>query len=379
MTDLLFPGSVLVQTGVAVVEHDDDGDVLHHPLYGARCRLNETGWEILRLLEEPVRVDALCSRLATVFGVDPDACMTATLPFVTELFDLGFADLHRPESPQAALRARYLELLKRALTNLIYPEHELRIRHLLHADHQEQDRLDRDRLLRDIRYRSADAFETLVRAKQVGAILHREVTRYSHTAIGMKRLNNLQACAEQVFAEAIPGDFMEAGVCQGGATIFMRALQVAYEEAGRRTWVADSFQGVPPPSHEVDLHYELDLSESRQPWIAISRQMVEDHFRTYDLLDDNVHFLEGWFKDTLPEAPVEQIAILRLDGDLYESTWDTLVACYDRVVPGGFVVVDDYGALPPCRMAVDDFRRERGITDRIRTIDWTGVFWRKSA
>jgi O-methyltransferase len=172
---------------------------------------------------------------------------------------------------------------------------------------------------------------------------------------------------------------MEAGVCQGGATIFLRALQVAYEEAARRTWVADSFQGVPPPSHDVDVHHKLDLSESRQPWIAFTRQMVEDNFRTYDLLDGHVHFIEGWFKDTLHAAPVEQLAILRLDGDLYESTWDTLAACYDRVVAGGFVIVDDYGALTPCRMAVDDFRRSRAITDRLRTIDWTGVFWRKSA
>ncbi|HEX7403049.1 MAG TPA: TylF/MycF/NovP-related O-methyltransferase, partial [Usitatibacter sp.] len=68
---------------------------------------------------------------------------------------------------------------------------------------------------------------------------------------------------------------------------------------------------------------------------------------------------------------------LRLDGDLYESTWDALTALYDRVVPGGFVLIDDYGDFPPCRQAVDEFRQQRGIGEPLQKIDWTGVYWRK--
>ncbi|RPH80243.1 MAG: hypothetical protein EHM80_05790, partial [Nitrospiraceae bacterium] len=86
----------------------------------------------------------------------------------------------------------------------------------------------------------------------------------------------------------------------------------------------------------------------------------------------------GWFRDTLPTAPISQLAVLRLDGDLYESTMDALNALYPKVSPGGFVVVDDYG-LPTCRAAIDDFRRARGIIDPIHRIDWTGVFWQRSA
>jgi O-methyltransferase/8-demethyl-8-(2,3-dimethoxy-alpha-L-rhamnosyl)tetracenomycin-C 4'-O-methyltransferase len=94
-------------------------------------------------------------------------------------------------------------------------------------------------------------------------------------------------------------------------------------------------------------------------------------------LDGQVRFLEGWFKDTLPEAPIDHLAVLRLDGDMYESTIQALDALYDKVSFGGFILVDDY-FLGPCKQAVTDFRSRKRITDRIIDIDGKGVFWRKS-
>ena len=102
------------------------------------------------------------------------------------------------------------------------------------------------------------------------------------------------------------------------------------------------------------------------------------NFAKYDLLDDQVVFLKGWFKDTLPTAPVAQLAVLRLDGDMYESTMDALGALYDKVARHGFVIVDDY-ALAGCRKAIHDFRRQRAIADPLIPIDQMSVFWRKSA
>ncbi len=90
-----------------------------------------------------------------------------------------------------------------------------------------------------------------------------------------------------------------------------------------------------------------------------------------------MRFLEGWFRDTLPNAPIESLAVIRLDGDLYESTTDALAALYPKLSPGGFVIVDDYGAFEPCRRAVDDYRATRGIDDAIEEVDWTGVCWRR--
>ena len=115
--------------------------------------------------------------------------------------------------------------------------------------------------------------------------------------------------------------------------------------------------------------------EMVQQWSDAAQ--VEANIARYNLLDDQVRFLEGWFRDTLPDAPIERIAVLRLDGDLYESTMDALVALEPRVSPGGFVLVDDYNSWEPCARAVDDYRADRGITAPVHAVDWTGVWWRK--
>jgi O-methyltransferase len=102
---------------------------------------------------------------------------------------------------------------------------------------------------------------------------------------------------------------------------------------------------------------------------------VKENFRKFGLLDEQVAFLPGWFSETLAAAPIERLALLRLDGDMYASTMDALTALYHKVSPGGFVIVDDYGAVPACRQAVTDFREARGIKAQIVDIDGLGVFW----
>ena len=110
--------------------------------------------------------------------------------------------------------------------------------------------------------------------------------------------------------------------------------------------------------------------------LAVSLDRVQDNFDKFDLLDDQVHFLKGWFSDTLPNAPIDRLSILRLDGDMYQSTMDALNALYHKVSVGGYVIVDDYNSWPHCRQAVDDFRATHDITDQIERIDEAGVFWR---
>ena len=95
------------------------------------------------------------------------------------------------------------------------------------------------------------------------------------------------------------------------------------------------------------------------------------------MLDEKVVFLNVWFKDTLPHAPIEKLAILRLDGDMYESTIQALDTLYPKLSPGGFVIIDDY-ILIPCRKAVDDFRARNGIADIVEDIDGIALFWRKN-
>jgi len=157
----------------------------------------------------------------------------------------------------------------------------------------------------------------------------------------------------------------------------MRAILKAYGDTKRIVWLADSFDGLPPPNAATYPADAGDRHHTYHDYLAVSRQEVEENFRRYNLLDEQVRFLEGWFKDTLPKAPIDHLAVLRLDGDMYESTIQALDFLYEKVSRGGFVIVDDYH-LGPCKQAVTDFRSRRCIKDAISDIDGMGVFWRKS-
>ena len=94
-------------------------------------------------------------------------------------------------------------------------------------------------------------------------------------------------------------------------------------------------------------------------------------------LDERTQFVKGWFRDTIPHSEVKNISVLRLDGDMYESTWLVLTHFYPKLSAGGFIIIDDYGAIPSCKAAVDDFRAQQSILSAISEVDWTGIFWRK--
>jgi O-methyltransferase len=194
--------------------------------------------------------------------------------------------------------------------------------------------------------------------------------------IGRMRLENVAACLESIHRAGVPGDLIECGVWRGGTTVLMRGFLKAFGIIDRTVWVADSFAGLPPPSLPQD--ESNDLSAARYPILAISLETVRELFARYDLLDGQVRFLPGWFKDTLPRAPIERLALLRIDGDLYASTWDTLSTLYPRLCAGGFVIVDDYHCISACRQAVDEYRQREAITTPLEAIDWTGIFWQKA-
>ncbi|HYM33215.1 MAG TPA: TylF/MycF family methyltransferase [Candidatus Cybelea sp.] len=200
----------------------------------------------------------------------------------------------------------------------------------------------------------------------------------AHTMIGKFRMENLRGAVEHVLKNSVPGDLIETGVWRGGACIYMRAILKAYGIDDRTVWVADSFEGLPLPDPE---RYPADRGDAhhKYPELAISLEEVQANFAKYGLLDDQVRFLKGWFKDTLPTAPIEKLAILRLDGDMYESTMDALTALYEKVSPGGVIIVDDFGVIPACRQAIHDFRNARRIDAPIQPIDGVGIYWIKQA
>ena len=199
---------------------------------------------------------------------------------------------------------------------------------------------------------------------------------YADTMIGMRRLDQLQSAVETVLAEGIEGDFIETGVWRGGACIFMRAALAAYGDEDRSVFVADSFAGLPEPDSRA-CPADRDSIFHRIPYLAVSREEVERNFAKYGLLDDRVIFLQGWFRDTLPTAPIGKLAILRLDGDMYGSTMDALENLYPKLSPGGFCIIDDF-FLGPCRLAVEEYRLAHGIDEEIRIIDSCSAYWRKT-
>ncbi len=270
-------------------------------------------------------------------------------------------DTVQSDPPNSELRGLYLDLLKRALTHTLYWPLDLYWSTEFKAP--------------EMRAAVREAFERgdvdLWEMRAQG----RDWPKFAQTMVGLHRLENVQHCVERVLADGIAGDFIEAGTWRGGAAIFMRGLLKVYGITDRAVYAADSFCGLPPPdaesypADESDPHHTADV-------LAVSREDVEQNFRLYGLLDGQVVFLEGWFRDTLRTVQDHTWAVVRVDGDMYESTMHALENLYPGLSVGGYLIVDDF-AHEPCRRAVQEFRAERSIEEPIEEIDWTGVFWRR--
>lgn len=264
-----------------------------------------------------------------------------------------------PAAPEAA--KLYIELIKACLTNRIYDD-DLDLRKGARTTDPATGR--------------QACFAGVAVSAQEKYVGHIWPSR-AHTMIGIPRLNQLQQCVESVLGRRVPGDFLEAGAWRGGAAIFMRALLKVHADPERKVWVADSFEGLPeadaakhPYDHKLSLHMMNDL--------AVPLDEVRKNFERYGLLDERVRFLKGWFRDTLPSAPIERLAILRVDGDHYESTMDALESLYGKLSPGGFAIIDDYQQVEGCDLAIEDFRRKHGITSEIHTAPGGGGYWQRT-
>jgi O-methyltransferase len=196
------------------------------------------------------------------------------------------------------------------------------------------------------------------------------------TMVGVRRLNNVQECIERALADGVPGDLVETGVWRGGTAMFMRAVLKAHDVTDRVVYAADSFEGLPRADDE---RFPADAARhfEKFDFLSVSLETVQANFREYGLFDDQVRFVKGWFRDTMPTLAGHTWSLIRMDGDMYESTIVVLEHLYPGLSPGGFLIVDDYNGIEACRKAVDDYRRDHGIREEIQRIDWTGVYWRK--
>jgi hypothetical protein len=276
-----------------------------------------------------------------------------------------------PSMVEAA--ALYVDLLKRCVCNLIYQDAAIR---------------------RPWDTSSDEVYLPFDLAKREIA---RDWPSQAHTMIGTRRLDNVQELVTAAVKAGTPGDLIETGVWRGGSVIFMRGLLKALGVTDRVVWAADSFGGGFPVGEEQGASERSYTSAGLRPLAGLavgeyppsfrtpielvsegtSLVEVRDRFARYGLLDEQVKFLPGWFRDTLPAAPIERLALLRLDGDLYDSTLDALAALYPRLSPGGYTIVDDYGRFEECREAVHDYLDGAGEKVDIQRVDDDAVYWQK--
>jgi O-methyltransferase len=268
----------------------------------------------------------------------------------------------------------YLDVLKKTLTAAFYPESSWQVVTGFRPGPPSLLGQLRQWIVRQLHRRGL----LLVRQKPFdpeSRAVGRDWPCFGYSMVGLARMDNLHACIATVLREQIPGDLIETGVWRGGCAILMKAVLARHGVTDRTVWVADSFEGLPSPVHDIDrVHASYDLSGS--DYLTVSLEDVRANFDRFGLLDDGVQFLKGWFAETLTSVSLERLAVLRLDGDMYESTRDALGPLYPKVSPGGFVIVDDYNSWPACRRAVDEYREKFAINDPLVGIDDQAVYWR---
>jgi hypothetical protein len=256
--------------------------------------------------------------------------------------------------PLERARATYLEMLKAYVSGVVYGKEE---RSVPPGTHTGKKKLKVSQL--NLGTRSSGA----------------EWAYMGYTMVGSKRLDNIRDLLFDVMKNDIKGDYIETGVWRGGASIFARGLMRAYNQSSRRSYVCDSFHGLPPGNASIA---KRDKGWDNTPYLEVAAERVAGHFRESGTLDPNVIFAKGFFNDTMkPLRPViNDLAIMRLDGDMYESTVDVLYNLYDRLSVGGFVIMDDWFGFPS-KLACEDFFKAHGMSPHIIAIDAASAYWQK--
>ena len=190
-----------------------------------------------------------------------------------------------------------------------------------------------------------------------------------HTLVSRAKLNTLCTIAATIERDRVEGTIVECGVFKGGA-----AALIAHETGGRRdAFLFDSFEGLPPPGPEDG---RMAHEQFHDGWCASTIEDVRTIFRRLGVLNEHVHLVKGWFHETFPATNVPPPALVHIDADWYESVQLALDTFYDRLVPGGFVVFDDYGRWEGCTRAVDEFLTRRRLPPLVAT-GRVGHFLRK--
>jgi len=192
-----------------------------------------------------------------------------------------------------------------------------------------------------------------------------------YTALFPLRLCNLYRLSREIDRLSVPGDVVECGVYNGGSAALMASI-CTRSSADRKIWLFDSFEGLPQPT-------EKDGQKARDCcwWCHGDLSMVRGVFDKLGIPEPRTRIVKGWFHETFPRVDIPEIALLHIDADWYESVKLCFERFYDRVRPGGFIVIDDYGHWEGARRATDEFLAKLAINARLTRVDYTGRYFQK--
>ena len=201
------------------------------------------------------------------------------------------------------------------------------------------------------------------------------------TMTSPERILALCNAVEYVAANEIDGDFVECGVWRGGSMAAAAKTLIDAGETDRTLWMYDTYDGMSEPTEQdVDLcghtarqlMNEQERSDATSVWCCSPLEQVKTAMRGTGYPIEQIKFVEGKVEDTLPQQAPDKIAFLRLDTDWYESTRCELEYLFPKLVPGGVLIVDDYGHWEGCRRAVDEYFQKNQISMLLNRIDYTG-------
>jgi len=200
--------------------------------------------------------------------------------------------------------------------------------------------------------------------------------------IGMPRLDNIQKLALDCLSNNIKGDFIEAGIWKGGAIALMAGILNITKTKNRRVIGVDSFEGIPPAKPDIYPADAVHLGcEKIEILLNNSLEEVKGYISRMGLDEgNNIQLIKGWFSEALPDLVRNgaEFALVRIDGDTYESTIQALENLEPCTTQGGYIIIDDYYSWDGCKKATEDYRLSKVITSPLITVDWTCAYWKKA-
>jgi hypothetical protein len=201
----------------------------------------------------------------------------------------------------------------------------------------------------------------------------------NNTMVTHQRMNNMFELTKYCEKNNIKGDYVECGVWKGGVVAICAYVKNKYHSK-KNIWLFDSFEGLPEPSRDDGkeaIHYARGKSDGKLVTInkcVSTLNDVKKLFKENNISWNHVIVKKGWFQDTIPKNTIRNIAILRLDGDWYESTKICIDNLYEKIIPNGFLIIDDYYRWKGCKKAIDEYFNKQKITPTYHRIDADSVY-----